>query len=149
MELQQGVLAVKLCELAKEYGLLQSRIQLCQEKNPTQLQQILEQINDECEAHRIILEQNARSGRLPAAAALAQAQLTYEQRAEELLNQDLLQDMYGRNATAIEDRAEASTLYAEYAIDFATQAMLYALTAAIQALELQMRVDQNIKPDKE
>ena len=37
MELQQGVLAVKICELAKEYGLLQSRIQICQEKNPEQL----------------------------------------------------------------------------------------------------------------
>ena len=66
MELQQGVLAVKICELAKEYGLLQSRIQICKEKNPEQLQQILEQINDECKTHRIILEQNARYGRLPA-----------------------------------------------------------------------------------
>ena len=87
MELQQGVLAVKICELAKEYGLLQSRIQICQEKNPEQLQQILEQINDECRTHRIILEQHARYGRLPATAALAQAQLTYEQQADKLLNQ--------------------------------------------------------------
>ena len=149
MELQQGVLAVKICELAKEYGLLQSRIQICQEKNPEQLQQILEQINDECKIHRIILEQNARYGRLSAAAALAQAQLTYEQQADKLLTQDLMHDMYGKNATVIEDSAEACTLYAEYAIDFATQAMRYALAAAIQALELQIRADQNIKADKE
>ena len=99
MELLQGVLAVKICELAKEYGLLQSRIQICKEKNPEQLQQILEQINDECKTHRIILEQNARYGRLPAAAALAQAQLTYEQQADKLLNQDLMHDMYGKNLT--------------------------------------------------
>ena len=38
-----------------------------------------------------------------------------------------------------EDQAEAMSLYAEYAIDFATQAMRYALITALSAMILQRR----------
>lgn len=36
-------------------------------------------------------------------------------------------------------------LYAEFAIDFAMQAMRYALITALSAMELQMQADENMK----
>ena len=39
--------------------------------------------------------------------------------------------------SAAESQAEAMALYAEYAVDFATQAMRYALTTALAAMVLQ------------
>ena len=33
MQLKEGIFAVKLCELEKEYGLLQSTISICQERD--------------------------------------------------------------------------------------------------------------------
>ena len=50
--------------------------------------------------------------------------------------------MSGKNHTSEEDRAEASTLFAEYAIDFATQAMRYALYASMRALVLQAKAEE-------
>lgn len=146
MEPRYGILAYKLCELEKEYGRLQSRIQLCQKKDPDKIHDELIQLRDECKALDLLLEQSARSSRLPSAAALARAQLEYEQQVDRLLHTTLPQDMHGHNATPAEDDIEAFTLYAEYAIDFATQTMRHALAAALQSLELQMRAEENAKP---
>ncbi len=43
----------------------------------------------------------------------------------------------------MEDQAEAISLYAEYAIDFATQTMRHALIAALTAVILQRRAETN------
>ena len=40
------------------------------------------------------------------------------------------------------DRAEAASLYGEYAIDFAAQAVRHALLAALSAIDLQMSCDE-------
>ena len=39
-------------------------------------------------------------------------------------------------------RAEAAALYAEYAMDFATQAARYALLSALSAMDLQMKYEE-------
>lgn len=44
-----------------------------------------------------------------------------------------------------ERQAEAMGLCAEYAIDFATQSMRYALNAAMQAIEFQMKAEEKDK----
>ena len=41
-----------------------------------------------------------------------------------------------------EDLAEAASLYAEYAMDFATQAMQYALIVALTAMDLQRNAEK-------
>ena len=41
-----------------------------------------------------------------------------------------------------EDQAEAASLYAEYAMDFATQAMQYALIVALTAMDLQRNAEE-------
>ena len=140
--LQQGVFAVKLCQLEEEYGRLQSRIRVCQEKDSAQVRQALEQLLDECREQDLLLEQRVRGSRMPAAAKLAQAQLDFWRQAENLARTDMEPEMRGRSATPAEDQAEASALFAEFAIDFATQTMRYALCACLRALELQAGAEE-------
>ncbi len=48
----------------------------------------------------------------------------------------------GSDPKALEDRAEAAALYAEYAFDFAIQAIDRARFAALSALDLQMTMEE-------
>ena len=64
---------------------------------------------------------------------------------DQILNEELPNEMRGRNQSCAEDQAEAMTLYAEYAIDFATQSMRQALAAALSAVVLQQRAEQEAK----
>ena len=41
-----------------------------------------------------------------------------------------------------EDRAEAVSLYAEFAIDYALQTIQYALISALSAMEMQLDADE-------
>ena len=56
MQLKEGIFAVKLCELEKEYGLLQSTISICQEKGPDKIRRKLEEIEDDIHAQHRLLE---------------------------------------------------------------------------------------------
>ena len=139
MGLKQGIFAHKLCELEREYGRLQSRIHLLQAKEPTQVQEELERLLDEYRERKYLLDERVQASRSPVVAALAQAQLEFAAHAEQILTDDLPNEMRGRNQSDAEDRAEAMSLYAEYAIDFATQAMRYALIASLSAIVLQQK----------
>ena len=141
MGLQQGIFAVKLCELEEEYGRLHSRIRLFQEKGGEASQGELERILDEYRERRMLLDERIRTSRSSAVAALAQAQLDFGERMEQILREELPDEMRGRNQSDAEDRAEAMSLYAEYAIDFATQATRYALVAALSAIILQQKAE--------
>lgn len=142
MELQQGIFAVKLCELEEEYGRLQSRLRVCQGKNLNEIHDALQNLCDEYKEQDLLLEQRIQGCRMKSVAELAQAQLDYRCQIEHLLHGNLVEEMSGRNPTTLEDRAEASSLFAEYTIDFASQAIRYALVAAMRALELQMRAEE-------
>ena len=65
-----------------------------------------------------------------------------------VLKEELPNEMRGRNQSSAVDQAEALTLYAEYAIDFSTQAMRYALMTALSAMLLQRKAEQE-KPEKQ
>ena len=141
MGLKHGIFAVKLCELEREYGRLQSRIHLLQAKEPTQVQEELERLLDEYRERKYLLDERVQASRSPVVAALAQAQLEFAAHAEQILTDDLPNEMRVRNQSDAEDRAEAMSLYAEYAIDFATQAMRYALIASLSAIVLQQKAE--------
>lgn len=141
MGLKHGIFAVKLCELEREYGRLQSRIHLLQAKEPTQVQEELERLLDEYRERKYLLDERVQASRSPVVAALAQAQLEFAAHAEQILTDDLPNEMRGRNQSDAEDQAEAMSLYAEYAIDFATQAMRYALIASLSAIVLQQKAE--------
>ena len=61
-------------------------------------------------------------------------------RTKELI--DSIADDIGGDGTTVEKEAEAKTLYAEYSIDFAVQAMNHALLAALTAIDAQMKCEE-------
>ena len=147
MKTQNGIFAYKLCELEEEYGHLQSRIYLFQSKDEAQVQKELDQLRDEGREHQLLLDERIRASRSPAVAALAQAQLEFGRRVEQVLHEELPDEMRGRNQTSAEDQSEAMSLFAEYAIDFATQSMRYALIAALSAIALQRKAERKTDTD--
>ena len=75
---------------------------------------------------------------------LAKAQLEYRKATDEIVKKQMAEDLHGENTTSGEDSQEASALYAEFAIDFATLSMQQALIAALTALDGQVgEADEN------
>lgn len=138
---QEPVFSAKLLELEREYERLQQGIRSIQGKDEDQLREELDRILEECRKYGWSLEENRTSCRSPAAAELAGIHLEYFKRMEELIRKELPREMRGRNRTPAWDQAEASLLYAEYVMDFATQAMHQALAAAIFATLRQLQAE--------
>ena len=89
MELREGIFAVKLCELERQYGLLQTRLELCQGADHDRLRQILQDAMNDYRENALLLEKRAEGCRSPAVAELASAQRDYTRRMEEILRDKL------------------------------------------------------------
>lgn len=70
------------------------------------------------------------------------AQLDYDQKVRHILHDELPGYLHEEGNDRIADQAEAASLYGEYAIDFAAQAMRHALLAALSAIDLQMSCEE-------
>ena len=142
MKINEGMFAVKLYELERQYGRMQSRLRLCQQDDHQKIRQELQRVMEEYQEDELLLLNNVENSRSPAVAALAGAQLDYSRRAEEILEQELPEYLRDEDCSAPEEgakhQAEAAALYAEYAIDFAVQSMRYALMTALKAMDMQM-----------
>ena len=141
MELRDGMFAVKLCELEHQYGLLRSRLELCQGADHEKIRHLLADVMDDYRENALLLEQSAEGCRSPAVAELAGVQRDYSKRMEELLRDRLPRLMHGEEDPQ-EERAEAAALFAEYAIDFAAQGVRSALLAALAAMDQQMNCEE-------
>ena len=137
MELRDGIFAVKLCELARQYGLLQTRLELCQGADHEKLRRLRQDVLEEVQENALLLERSAESCRSPAVAQLASAQRDYTRRMEEIVQDELPRLMHGEEDPQ-EEQAEAAALFAEYVIDFAAQSVRSALLAALTAMDQQM-----------
>ena len=71
MELRDGMFAVKLCELEHQYGLLRSRLELCQGADHEKIRHLLADVLDDYRENALLLEQSAEGCRSPAVAELA------------------------------------------------------------------------------
>lgn len=142
MKINEGMFAVKLYELERQYGRMQSRLRLCQQDDHQKIRQELQRVMEEYQEDELLLLNNVENSRSPAVAALAGALLDYSRRAEEILEQELPEYLRDEDGSAPEEgakhQAEAAALYAEYAIDFAVQSMRYALMTALKAMDMQM-----------
>ena len=58
------------------------------------------------------------------------------------MQHDLPEYLHSEDSSLSEDQAEAASLYAEYAVDFAIQSARYALIAAMTAIDLQMTCEE-------
>lgn len=142
MKLNEGMFAIKLYELERQYGTLQSRLRLCQQENHDKIRQELQKAIDEYKENELLLQSNVESSRSQAVAALAGAQLEYFRTARKMLESTLPNYMHCESSSSMEDQTEATALYAEYAIDYAVQSMRYALIAALKSIDLQMSAEE-------
>ena len=69
MELRDGMFAVKLCELEHQYGLLRSRLELCQGADHEKIRHLLADVLDDYRENALLLEQSAEGCRSPAVAS--------------------------------------------------------------------------------
>ena len=144
MELRDGIFAVKLCELEHQYGLLRSRLELCQGADHERVRHLLGDVLEEVRENGLLLERSAEGSRSPAAAELAAAQRDYVRRMEAILRKKLPR-LLRDGESPREEQAEAAALFAEYAIDFAGQAVRGALAAALTAMDQQMSCEEERK----
>ena len=142
MTLNQDIFAVKLYEMEKQYGRLQSRLRICGRENREKLQAELEHAKEEYEENSLLHKQSIQGSRSPAVAELAQVQWEYMHKVEDLLKEKAEPFFHCEATSKEEDQAEAASLYAEYAMDFATQAMQYALIVALTAMDLQRNAEK-------
>lgn len=135
--MSNGILTIKLYELEKAYGQMQSRLRLCQEAEPEKLRRELQELKDEYEEKNYLLKQNAKNSRSPAVATLSERQVEFFKNAVTVIKDELPKYLNSETNDDAETSAEAYALYAEYAIDFAVQSMRYALIAAMKAIDAQ------------
>lgn len=143
MDIAQEVFAIKLYELEQQYGKLQTRLRLCGKESHRKIREELQKVKDEYEESHLLLQERLKNCRSQAVARLARAQLDYQDATESIVKKQLTYDLHGENTSSDQDEAEASALYAEFAIDFATLSMQQALIAALSALDRQERNDRN------
>ena len=142
MKAQQELFATKLRELEQEHERIRSRLRLCQGEDRQQVRQELDQLTREIDETDAALQQAADTSHSPAVAELSAAQLEYEDRVGRILREKLPRYLHCSATDAASDRAEAAALYAEYAMDFAAQAMRRALQSALAAVELQLEQEE-------
>lgn len=134
----RGFLENKLQELRQQYRQLDEEFQSFRQMDHPALCRALQQLRQECARQDHLLRRCAETSRSPAIGALSRAQLSYSLRAREILEQEMPAYLHSENSTPREDQAESAALYAEYAVDFATQAARHALLAALTAMDVQM-----------
>ena len=141
--MRQGLFAVKLNELDRQYAHLRRRLEIIQRESPEDVRREIHDMERACDEGELMLEQSAEGCRTGAVAAMARAQLAYERQTRGDLERMLKQPC------GTEAAAESMTLYAEYAVDFAAEAANRALLAALHAARLQMEADEQRRNDCE
>ena len=137
MKAHQDIFTAKLHELEQQYECLRKRLEICNAQSHRQIHRELESARQEYNSLELRLKQIVKNSRSPAVSSLAKVQLEYSQKTERLLKNQITADLHSEANTPGEDREEASALYAEYAIDFASMAVKYALLASLSELDMQ------------
>lgn len=137
MKTNQDIFTAKLHELEQQYECLRKRLEICTAQSHGQIHRELESARQEYNSLELRLKQIVKNSRSPAVSSLAKVQLEYSQKTERLLKDQITADLHSDANTPGEDREEASALYAESAIDFASMAVKYALLASLSALDMQ------------
>lgn len=139
---QEGVFAIKLSQLERQCGQTLIRLRLCQERDRQKIREELKQIFGEYRENEHLLQKAVNTGRSPAVAALSEAQLTYDRRVRRILQDELPGYLHEGDGSFSADQVEAISLYGEYAIDFAAQAMRYAHLIVLSAIDAQISLDE-------
>ena len=144
MRLNEEIFTVKLAELEQQYARLLGHLRACTNGDKEAIRREIIKVQEEYREAKLLLTERVEFSRSPAVAKLAKAQLSYAQETEKLIKDQMAKDLHSEMNRAGEDETEASLLYAEYAIDFATQTMRHALLASLAALYKQIELDEKL-----
>lgn len=147
--MEQSPFLVKICQLEQDYQTLENCLRACRNLEEEDLALQLRQVwraYSQADSH---LEEAIRSSRSPAICKLAQAQRTYDRTVEALMEETLPADLHSEATTPGEDRTEARMLCAEYAVDFARQAVRRAMLVVLSAAGEARRQEEDRETSKE
>lgn len=144
---QEGIFAIKLSELERQYERTLGRLRLCQTGDHQKIRQELKQAFEEYHDTERQLLKGVNTSRSPAVAALSGAQLNYDRRIREILRNELPGCLHERGGNFTADQVETISLYGEYAIDFAAQAMRYAHLVVLSAIDAQISLEEQKQED--
>ena len=147
--MNQSPFYAKIFELQQDDQLLQNCLELCHRTDPRALHQQMDAIRQEAEETTRRLQDDIRSSRSPAISRLAQAQRSYYLTVQSLIECTLPSDLHSEVSSPGEDQAEAITLCAEYALDFARQSIRHALYIALAAVDAQQNQDAHTPKQEE
>lgn len=145
MEATQEMFSAKLNELCKSYETMQQQIAHLQDADPDEVRQIRTHLEAEWADTIVELKNRAKMMRFLTAQQLSQVQMEYCRKAADILHTSIKQSW---SAFSTGDESDDMALYAEYAIDFATLAMRYALMVVASAVDTQNE-ETNNSHDKE
>lgn len=123
MEDNKGMFDLKFKELEKQYLRMQNFFTLCQDGDKQKIRNEIEIIKAECNKMDSILKDRVCNSRSKEVSWLSAAQRDYERRISDIVDYR---------------SPESAALYAEFAIDFATNAMGHASLAVLYAIDLQL-----------
>ena len=139
---QEGAFAIKLSQLEHQCGQTLTRLRLYQERDHQKIREELKQVLGAYQENEHLLQKAVNTGRSPAVAALSGAQLNYDRRVREILRNELPGYLHERGGNFTADQVETISLYGEYAIDFAAQAMRYAHLVVLSAIDAQISLEE-------
>ena len=132
------ILSVKMYELDKKLELAHSRIQVAETMDEQRLHQQIEDLRQECQESRIALENRLHHSKTECVMKLAGVYDQVEAAVGKVLEAENInlkdeESVFGNELPG----AEEKILTAEYALDFAMQAVGRALLVSLEAIEAQ------------
>ena len=132
------ILSVKMYELDKKLEQTHSRIQLAESMDTERLHQQIQNLRQECQESRITLENRLRHSKTDCVMKLAGVYDQVEAAVGKVLEAENInlknkEPIFGNVLPGTEEKL----LTAEYALDFAMQAVNRALLVSLQAIEAQ------------
>ena len=144
------ILSVKMYELDKKLEQTHSRIQFAETMDPERLHQQIQNLRQECAESRITLENRLHYSKTGCVTRLANVFDQVEAAVEKVLesrNLDLRAEKSEQLNANFLPSAEEKILTAEYALDFAVQAVNRALLVSLEAIEAQ-RLEEEKEENK-
>ena len=141
MDTQHGIFSGKLRELEQQYGWMLEHLRRYQVQDHSEVRQELAALWQEYLEKERLLQKSVAESHSQAVSKLSEAQLEYDARVGHILRGSLSESISGE-INELTDRTEAASLYGEYAMDFAAQAMRHAQLAALWAIDLQMTCEE-------
>lgn len=134
MKSNQEMFSAKLKELDRQYEKIRERLSICQREEPDKIFHELKKAEDEFTKRSVLLKKSIKRSRSQAVSMLAAAQLAYKEETEKLLHGEIAGLLHSEASSADEDQAEATALFTEYAIDFASLSVDYALLLSLSVI---------------